>query len=99
MTLRFWFTGSIYYGFSPWKWEVTGNRRWDHLFGTDEPIKDIIMRGYDLGMGYEELEGIIMHDPAHYDERGFCTNDELKNYIRDEMYVDFDYAGLAGEFK
>ena len=88
-------------GFSPNEWQIMGNVRWDHMFGTDESIIDIVGRGIEFGMGYEENQSIAVHDPSQFDGNGYCTNEELKDYIRDNMFLkpsQFDYNNIKNEF-
>ena len=88
-------------GFLPHAWEAQGNNRWDHLFGVSESIEDIIGRGLELGMGYEENQQIVMHREDQFDETGYCLNDELKNYIRDNLFLrsdQFDYSSINYSF-
>lgn len=86
-------------GFSPAAWVQSGGKRWDHLFITDESILEIINRGYKYGMGYEENQSIVVHKDDCYDENGYCINDDLKTYIRDNLYLcdKFDYSTLKTE--
>ena len=89
-------------GFSPAQWTMSGKPRWDHLFSTNESIIDIIKRGYEYGMGYEELQNIIIHDHSKYDKNGYSLSGELKNYIRDNLYLNknqFDYSKINRNFK
>ena len=47
-----------------------------------------------IGLGYEECNDIVMHDPSQFDENNFCLNDELKQYIKENLYLktdEFDY--------
>lgn len=87
-------------GFSPLQWVASGKQRWDHLFVTEESILEIINRGYQYGMGYEELYSIVVHSDDCYDENGYCSNDNLKDYIRDNLYLcdKFDYSTLNTNF-
>lgn len=85
-------------GFAPHKHvQETGKPRWDHVFASSESIKDIISRGLDYGMGYEENQGIFNHLAEKYDENGFCLDEQLKSYIRDNLFLPrniFDYSKI-----
>lgn len=85
-------------GFSPAKWVSNGKKRWDHLFGTDESILDIIARGYEYGMGYEENQKIVVHRDECFEDN-LCKNDELAKFIRDNLYLQskFDYNSIESE--
>jgi hypothetical protein len=88
-------------GFLPHVWEQRGNDRWDHLFGTKEDIKGIIKRGEHLGMGYEEIREICVHREDQFDKEGYCLNEELKLYIRDNLFLrpdQFDYSSISHSF-
>lgn len=88
-------------GFAPHLWEIEGNNRWDHLFGTNEPILDIISRGKEFGMGYEEVQKICLHRDDQFDENGYCTNDNLALYIKDNLFLrsdQFNYDGMVYNF-
>jgi hypothetical protein len=88
-------------GFWPKAWEANGGKRWDHLFVVTEPIRDIIERGRDFGMGYEEWQGIVMHRKDQFDDDGYCVNDDLRHYIRDNLFLNqkqFDYDNIIHTF-
>lgn len=88
-------------GFSPAAWMMSGKPRWDHLFCTTESILDIIKRGYEYGMGYEEVQRIVLHDRSKYDSNGYALSNELKNYIKNNLYLkkdQFDYSNIKREF-
>lgn len=74
-------------GFEPHRWQAEGRNRWDHLFGTEESILDIVRRGIEYGMGYEEVQKIVLHNPDKFDKDGFALDDRLKDYIRDELFL------------
>ncbi len=50
-------------------------------------IVEIAKEGQKYGLGYEEAQGVVIHDDKHYDENGYCINDKLKKYIRDNLFV------------
>lgn len=88
--------------FDPWKWEQTGKRRSEHPYLIPS-VMDIVgsAEARRLGLGYEELQGLVMHDASQYDENGFCKNEELKKYIKDNLYVPkslLDYNAINCEF-
>lgn len=54
-----------------------------------------------LGLGYEECQGVLMHDPNQWTDNGFCRNDSLKEYIKNNLYLTestFDYGNINGSF-
>lgn len=73
-------------GFCPRKWEGAGGSHIEHPFLVPS-VLCAVQNGYEYGLGYEECQNILVHDPSHYDENGFCTNDTLKEYIKNNLYV------------
>ena len=54
-----------------------------------------------LGLGYEECENIVNHDPSQYNEKGFCINNDLKHYLKDNVYLNnshLDFANIQGTY-
>lgn len=87
-------------GFSPSLHQLQGKPRWDHMFGTEESILDIIRRGTPYGMGYEENKSIAVHDPSKFTD-DLSNDDKLKDYIKDNMFLkfpQFDYNNINHEF-
>ena len=75
-----------------------GNRRhlWNNLYGGLDMldiINDPVARR--LGLGYEECSGIMMHDPACFCPKGFAKHAELKNYIRDKLFLSDDVLNYS----
>lgn len=68
--------------------EDGGREPWNCLLGNLD-IKKLIMTedGKRLGMGYEEAQGVFMHDSACYDANGFALNPELKSFIKKNLFV------------
>ena len=88
-------------GFAPHIWKAQGNETWDHLFGTQESILDIIGRGKEYGMGYEEIYNIVIHNPDKFEENGYALDDRLQSYIRDNLFLtkeQFDYSKMNTQF-
>jgi len=54
------------------------------------------------GFGYEEMQGVLHHDPAKYDENGMVQEPErLKEFIRTRMFLSkelFDYNDVKYRF-
>lgn len=76
---------------------------WNNLYG-DLNIYDIINDplAKQYGLGYEEMAGIMVHDPKVYDENGFALCDELKYYIKDKLFLPksiLDYNNIESIFK
>lgn len=54
-----------------------------------------------LGLGYEECQNIVIHDPNQY-ENNFCKNEFLKYYIKENLYLQkrfFNYSNIKSEYK
>lgn len=88
-------------GFDPEEWRKTRNH-YDHPFRINSIMDRVASdEAKKLGLGYEEWLKIVVHDPAQYDENGFCINDELKNYIKDNLYLknnELNYEDIEHEF-
>lgn len=65
------------------------NEPWNNLIGGLD-VKNLIMtdEGKQLGMGYEEMGGVFMHDPNKYDENGLALEPRLKEFIKKNLFVD-----------
>jgi len=87
-------------GFSPHAWQQQGFSPTDHPFLIPSII-DVMRKGHKYGLGYEECQGIVMHDPQHYNNEGFCLNEDLKHYIKDHVFLSkeiFDYNKIQHRF-
>ena len=72
-----------------------------HLFRSPKPIEQICEEGYPLGFGYEECNGVLIHDPDQYDANGFCRNEKLQEFLKDNMFLkkeQLDYDNVKSEF-
>ena len=54
------------------------------------------------GFGYEEMQGVLHHDPDKYDENGMVEDPErLKEFIRTRMFLtkeQFNYNDVRYRF-
>ena len=54
------------------------------------------------GFGYEEMQGILLHDPSKYNKDGSCRDPRrLKKFIKNNMYLDekqFSYSNIKHKF-
>ena len=64
---------------------------WNNLLG-DKDVHNVLVNdtARKLGMGYEEMQHIMDHDPAMFDENVFAKHDGLKDFIRDNLFVGKD---------
>jgi hypothetical protein len=73
---------------------------WNHpLFGESLIEKFTNETALRLGLGYEECQNIVNHDPSQWDENFHCRNEELKQYIKENLYLttgEFDYNLING---
>jgi hypothetical protein len=54
-----------------------------------------------IGLGYEECENIVIHDPSQFDHNQFSTNSKLAPYIKEHAYVSkeiLDYDAIESNF-
>lgn len=67
---------------------------------TRDDFTPIYERGKEFGLGFEgcDPEGRWPHDPAKFSEEGFALDDRLREFIRRELFTDFDYSKLPTEF-
>jgi hypothetical protein len=86
-------------GFHPSIWmKNTGRDSYDHPFAISGYM-DRILNSYaiQLGLGFEECRHVLMHDPKQYDSEMFCINNDLKYYIKNNLYLksnEFDYNNI-----
>lgn len=58
-------------------------------------------KAISLGLGYEECENVVVHDSSQFDSNYHCINDELKDYIRDNLFLSnelMDYTTIKGTY-
>jgi hypothetical protein len=74
-------------GFRP---EKQGIVPWRHLYRSPKSIDEIISdpAALESGFGYEECQGILMHDESKYNERGYAlTPKKLNDFIKNNIYL------------
>ena len=86
-------------GFHPHNWMVeTGRETYDHPFQIKSYMSRFFNKeAYRLGLGFEECRKVLIHDPSQYDDNSYCINDKLKEYIRDNLYLnsdEFEYSSI-----
>ena len=55
----------------------------------------------EVGLGYEEVGNILMHNPNLYTEEGHSKNDNLKGYIKKKLFLSrnqLDYNHILNNF-
>lgn len=86
-------------GFHPSVWTMkTGRESYDHPFAINGYM-DRILNPYaiQVGFGFEECRHILIHDTNQYNKEMFCINNDLKYYIRNNLYLkpeEFDYNNI-----
>jgi hypothetical protein len=63
----------------------------DLMFRTPKTIMEIIEPGMKFGMGFDSTRGLGIHDSKCFDGNYLCVNDELKDYIRDNLFLSKEY--------
>jgi hypothetical protein len=91
-------------GFEPEKYKMENPKTgaYDHSF-IGSSLMPIFENDYarSIGLGYEECANIVMHDQSQFDTNNFCINEELREYIKNNLYLStdkFDYNNIACEF-
>lgn len=85
---------------NPIKWKEDGNKPYDHPFIINSIIERI-NNGVIYGIGYEEHLPVIKHDPSKFDKNGFAIYPELKEYIKNNLYLkesEFNYKNINYEW-
>lgn len=77
-----------------------GRGLWDHTFHTNRSMREILQdsRIKECGFGYEEIQGILPHDPSKYDELGRAIGTALYEFIKDSIFLkseEFDYTKIT----
>ena len=64
---------------------------WNNLYGGAD-VHDLITNSLAIkyGLGYEEPEKIMMHNPNAYTEEGFAKYSELKFFIKENLFIKKD---------
>ncbi len=64
---------------------------YDHPFRL-KTLLPIFFNEYakSIGLGYEECQNIVNHDPSQFDENYYCVNDKLKQYIKENLFLNKD---------
>tara|TARA_R110000737_G_scaffold169583_2_gene195559 strand:- start:957 stop:1913 length:957 start_codon:yes stop_codon:yes gene_type:complete len=71
---------------------------WDDVYPPRTMAEIIqIPKGTESGFGFEELRGIKKHKADCFDENFYCTNENLKEFIKENLYREpphFDYTEI-----
>ena len=78
--------------------------RWNQTFSYPKTVAVIISEESTKlsGWGFEEWEGILMHNRDRFDENGFVKDDSLLNWINENIFHNkntFDYSKINYSFK
>lgn len=76
---------------------------WQNLMPGSRSALDIITDpvGIAAGFGYEENQNVLVHDSDQFDENGFCKNNVLKHFIRENLFLPksaLDYNKINRKF-
>lgn len=90
-------------GFSPAEWIYKQNRpTFDHPYIIDSILSRVLTKkSVKCGFGYEECRGILSHDPSQFDDNYHCVNDDLKYFIKDNLFLkkeELDYDSIRHEY-
>lgn len=86
-------------GFKPDKWiQSTGRQTYDHPFAINSYMDRFLSNEAKMfGLGFEECRNVAIHDPNQYDKEMFCVNNDLKFYIKKNLYLnkqEFNYDNI-----
>jgi hypothetical protein len=75
---------------------------WNNLYGCAD-MENIVNdpKAREVGLGYEELGGVLLHNPELYTSEGHVKNDTLKKYIRENLFLksnQLDYNHILHSF-
>jgi hypothetical protein len=90
-------------GFSTHDWiRSTGRPTYDHPYLIDSILwRALKPEAAVAGFGYEECRGILIHDPSQFDSSHRCINEDLKDYIRDNLFLkpaELDYDSIKSVY-
>ena len=90
-------------GFDPAEWLYKKNRpTFDHPYRINSILERVLTsRAVKAGFGYEECRNILLHDPSQFDENYHCINDDLKYFIKDNLFLkkeELDYDSIEHEY-
>tara|TARA_R110002020_G_scaffold105661_5_gene246300 strand:+ start:241 stop:1215 length:975 start_codon:yes stop_codon:yes gene_type:complete len=76
-------------GFSTHEWIRTTRRpTYDHPYRITSILQRVLKpEASAAGFGYEECRDILRHDPSQFDESFHCLNEDLKYYIKDNLFL------------
>lgn len=74
--------------------------QWEHPY-LIKSVLEVVKRGYEFGLGYEECQNILLHDPTKFDINGYSLTDDLRNFIKNNLflskeYLDYDTIACTG---
>jgi len=89
-------------GFSPALWQLSGKPTYDHPYIIDSILERLTSQeATDCGFGYEECRGVMRHDAKQFDENYHCTNEDLKHFIKENLFLkkqELNYDEIEHEF-
>ncbi len=90
-------------GFNPSVWiNETGRPTFDHPYLIPSIIERLCTEEAEsCGFGYEECRNVFLHHDYHFDENYHCTNDKLKHFIKENLFLskeELDYEKIEHEY-
>lgn len=90
-------------GFNTAEWVFYQKRpAFDHPYRIKSILKRVVTkRAISCGFGYEECKNILMHDPSQFDDNYHCINEDLKEFIKDTLFLkkeELDYEQINSEY-
>ena len=90
-------------GFSTHEWiSTTGRPTYDHPYRISSILQRALKpEAATCGFGYEECRGILHHDESQFDSSYHCVNEDLKNYIKENLFlkpVELEYESIESVY-
>lgn len=85
-------------------YDHTGPRgqHWNNLYGGMDMMNILNdPKAIEYGFGYEEITGVLNHNPDLYTSEGYAKRSELKTFLRDNLFLQpdrLDYNSILDEF-
>ncbi|MDE2010324.1 MAG: hypothetical protein KGJ09_09665 [Candidatus Omnitrophica bacterium] len=67
--------------------------------GKYSPVRPLWEEGRKVGWGFEEFCTDMKHDPGFFDSNGYSVNSGLFNWLKENLFLDFDYNTVKCEIQ